>query len=71
MSYNISAKRALLYDTNANKGYIPYVNNATSSKVGVVKPDGVTTSVDGNGAISAIGCWNISYESNVLTFTSL
>lgn len=45
------------------------ISIATSSHVGTVKPDGTTTAVDANGAISAL-FQNISYDSTLSTASS-
>jgi len=71
MSLFIEQNRALLKNPNTNKYYIPYVNNASSQRVGVVKSDGRTTSVDSDGVMKALGSWSVSYANETLTFTSL
>ena len=38
---------------NATQYFVPYVNNASSDTVGLVKPDGTTITVDANGVITA------------------
>ena len=50
-----TTKKILLkaVDGTTTQYFIPYVNNATADKTGLVKPDGTTITVDANGTISA------------------
>ena len=50
-----TTKKILLkaVDGTTTQYFIPYVNNATADKTGLVKPDGTTITVDANGIISA------------------
>jgi len=50
-----TTKKILLkaVDGTTTQYFIPYVNNATADKTGLVKPDGTTITVDENGVISA------------------
>ena len=50
-----TTKKILLkaVDGSTTQYFIPYVNNATADKAGLVKPDGTTITVDANGVISA------------------
>ena len=50
-----TTKKILLkaVDGTTTQYFIPYVNNATADKTGLVKPDGTTITVDANGVISA------------------